>query len=200
MSNRKLRVFIVDDEERICISLASLLGTYGYDTASFPDVESLLKELGRARPDCILLDVRMPGIDGLEAQRMLSGQPHAPPVIMISGHGDIAMAVGALKSGAHDFIEKPIDDEELVKSIEQAIRKDSRKSGLAERFMSLSPREKSVAALVAEGYSTIAIASRLGISNRTVDHHRANILAKMQATSLPQLISMLLDAQRDGNG
>ncbi len=197
MSNRKHKVFIVDDEERICTSLASVLGTYGFETVAFHDVESLLKELGKTRPDCILLDVRMPGIDGLQAQRMLAGQLHAPPVIMMSGHGDIAMAVGALKGGAHDFIEKPIDDEALVKSIGDAVLKDSRRSGLAARYLSLSPREKAVAALVADGFSSFAIASRLSISNRTVDHHRANILAKMQATSLPQLISMLLEVRRD---
>ncbi len=190
---KRPHIFIVDDEERICTSLASILPTYGYGASTYMGAEALLKALASERPDLILLDVRMPGIDGLEAQKMLAARQDAPPVIIMSGHGDIAMAVAAVKAGAHDFIEKPIDDEKLAVSIAQALAQDAGKAGLAERFGRLSPRERSVAGLVAKGYSTIAIAGELGISNRTVDHHRASILAKMEATSLPQLISLLMD-------
>ncbi|MBL8789918.1 MAG: response regulator transcription factor [Rhizobiales bacterium] len=193
MTRKRPLIFIADDEERICTSLTSILNTYGYDARTFNGVDGLLEGLGRERPDLILLDVRMPGIDGLEAQKLLAARQDAPPVIIMSGHGDIAMAVTAVKSGAHDFIEKPIDDEKLAASIEQALVQHAGKSGVAERYARLSPRERSVAALVAKGYSTIAIAGELGISNRTVDHHRASILAKMEATSLPQLISLLMD-------
>lgn len=190
---KRPHIFIVDDEERICTSLASILPTYGYEASTYMGAEALLKALASERPDLILLDVRMPGIDGLEAQKLLAARQDAPPVIIMSGHGDIAMAVAAVKAGAHDFIEKPIDDEKLAVSIAQALAQDAGKAGLAERFGRLSPRERSVAGLVAKGYSTIAIAGELGISNRTVDHHRASILAKMEATSLPQLISLLMD-------
>ena len=194
MIRKRPHIFIVDDEERICTSLTSILTTYGYDASAYDSVEALLKGLAAARPDLILLDVRMPGVDGLEAQKLLAAREDSPPVIIMSGHGDIAMAVAAVKAGAHDFIEKPIDDEKLAASIAQALAQDAGKSGLAERLAKLSPRERSVAALVVKGYSTIAIAGELGISNRTVDHHRASILAKMEATSLPQLISLLMDA------
>ena len=193
MIRKRPHIFIVDDEERICTSLTSILTTYGYDASAYDSVEALLKGLAAARPDLILLDVRMPGVDGLEAQKLLAAREDSPPVIIMSGHGDIAMAVAAVKAGAHDFIEKPIDDEKLAASIAQALAQDAGKSGLAERLAKLSPRERSVAALVVKGYSTIAIAGELGISNRTVDHHRASILAKMEATSLPQLISLLMD-------
>ncbi|MFT3671528.1 response regulator transcription factor [Aestuariivirga sp.] len=194
MIRKRPHIFIVDDEERICTSLTSILTTYGYEASAYDSVEALLKALAAARPDLILLDVRMPGVDGLEAQKLLAAREDSPPVIIMSGHGDIAMAVAAVKAGAHDFIEKPIDDEKLAASIAQALAQDAGKSGLAERLAKLSPRERSVAALVVKGYSTIAIAGELGISNRTVDHHRASILAKMEATSLPQLISLLMDA------
>jgi len=195
MKRQRPHVFIVDDEERICTSLASILATYGYETSSHNSVEAMFAALQDMRPDCILLDVRMPGVDGLQGQRLLAERDAAPPVIVMSGHGDIAMAVAAMKSGAHDFIEKPVDDEKLAASIELALAARRSSSGAVERLAALSPRERTISALVAKGFSTFAIAAELGISNRTVDHHRASILAKMGATSLPQLISMLMAAE-----
>jgi two-component system, LuxR family, response regulator FixJ len=189
----KHSIMIVDDETAIRNSLASLLSTYGFETHTLASVEAMLNALQVSHPSCILLDVRMPGIDGLQAQKLLAEQDVSPPVIMMSGHGDIAMAVAAIKHGASDFIEKPIDDEKLVAAIELAIEKHSQKAGVAQRYASLSPREKVIAGLVAKGYSTLAIAAELGISNRTVDHHRANLSAKMQATSLPQLMGFLFE-------
>jgi len=189
----KHSIMIVDDETAIRNSLASLLSTYGFETHTLASVEAMLNALQVSHPSCILLDVRMPGIDGLQAQKLLAEQDVSPPVIMMSGHGDIAMAVAAIKHGASDFIEKPIDDEKLVTAIELAIEKHSQKAGVAQRYASLSPREKVIAGLVAKGYSTLAIAAELGISNRTVDHHRANLSAKMQATSLPQLMGFLFE-------
>lgn len=184
---------IVDDEAAIRDSLASLLSTYGFETQTLASVETMLHALQAGHPSCVLLDVRMPGIDGLQAQKLLAEHDVSPPVIMMSGHGDIAMAVSAIKHGASDFIEKPIDDEKLVAAIELAIEKHSQKAGVVQRYATLSPREKVIAGLVAKGYSTLAIAAELGISNRTVDHHRANLSAKMQATSLPQLMSFLFE-------
>lgn len=193
MTRKRSLIWIVDDEARICASLESILKTYGYDSKSFNSVDDFLIGLHVMRPDVVLLDVRMPGIDGLEAQRMLATQEESPPVIIMSGHGDVAMAVSAMKNGAHDFIEKPIDDERLAASIAQVLAQNSSRLGIRERFGRLSPRERLVAALVAKGYSTLAIASDLGISNRTVDHHRASILEKMEATSLSQLMSLLME-------
>jgi len=187
------RIMIVDDEIAIRDSLASLLSTYGYETECHESVQSMFEGLKNSRPSCILLDVRMPGVDGLQAQNLLAERELSPPVIMMSGHGDIAMAVSAIKNGAFDFVEKPINDEKLATAIELAISKDRQKTDVAQRYASLSPREKAIARLVAKGYSTLAIAAELGISNRTVDHHRANLSAKMQATSLPQLMGYLFE-------
>ena len=124
----KHSIMIVDDETAIRNSLASLLSTYGFETHTLASVEAMLNALQVSHPSCILLDVRMPGIDGLQAQKLLAEQDVSPPVIMMSGHGDIAMAVAALKHGASDFIEKPIDDEKLVAAIELAIEKHSQKA------------------------------------------------------------------------
>ena len=198
------KIMIVDDDEAIRLSLASVLKTYGYSVLLFEDAAKAIEKIPSLRPDCVLLDVRMPHIDGLTAQRMIAGSPSAPPVILITGHGDIPMAVKALKSGAADFIEKPIDDERLAEAIKSAI--ESRRIAavssmpnselLLQRFAQLTERERAVAGMVAEGYSSAAIAATMNISVRTVDHHRASILSKMQATSLPQLIRLLLDVQR----
>lgn len=196
MSNR---IAIVDDDEAVRNSLSAVLRTHGFGTKSYADAAEALEHLGAWNPDCIVADVRMPGMDGLAMQKILAGTPSAPPVILITGHGDIAMAVRAMKEGAYDFIEKPVDDELLANSIRAAIaarRANVRdKADTAEtlkRFQSLTERERTIATMVSEGYSTSAIASRLGISSRTVDHHRASIMAKMQATSLPQLMKHLL--------
>jgi FixJ family two-component response regulator len=192
-------IVIIDDEESVRRSLSSVLLSYGFKTTSYPDAEGALQEIDPLQTDCVLLDVRMPDIDGLTAQKIFSDITPELPVVMISGHGDIAMAVRAVKAGAFDFIEKPINDELLVASIRAAIgaRKKTSKGNkqlvaVKKRYELLTSREKSVASLVAEGYTTAAIAATLNISARTVDHHRASILAKLQATSLPQLIRFLL--------
>jgi two-component system, LuxR family, response regulator FixJ len=195
----KRSVLIVDDERSVRESLSSVLSTYGFKTTSCGNAREAMDRIQKSGPDCVVLDVRMPDMDGLSLQRMLTQTAAGLPVIMITGHADISMAVQAMRNGAFDFIEKPIDDELLVASITSAIeqRKQTVGSGpdeksLMARFRQLTDREKSVAEMVAEGYSSAAIASTFSISVRTVDHHRASVLAKMQATSLPQLIRYLL--------
>jgi two-component system response regulator FixJ len=193
-SNRSnvAKILVVDDDIAVCDSLKAILSTYGFEVAHLHSAEDLLQHLDAAKPDCILLDLRMPGIDGMAALRILASVPAVPPIIMISAHGDIAAAVEAMRNGAADFVEKPFDDEALhskISSAMEAHRKGQKGGGL---FNTLSPREKEVAGLVAKGYSTQAISLELGLSSRTVDHHRARILAKMEATSLPQLISRLV--------
>ena len=195
----KHSVLIVDDEQSVRKSLSSVLATYGFRTASCGNAREAMERIQKSAPDCVVLDVRMPDMDGLSLQRMLAQTAVGLPVIMITGHADISMAVQAMRNGAFDFIEKPVDDELLVASITSAIeqRKQTAASGpdeesLMARFGQLTDREKSVAEMVAEGYSSAAIASTFSISVRTVDHHRASVLAKMQATSLPQLIRYLL--------
>lgn len=192
-------IMLVDDDAAIRKSLGLLLETYGFHVSAYDSVSKALKAHARKRPDCIVLDVRMPEMDGLAAQRLLAESEDAPPVIFITGHGDVAMAVTAMKNGAFDFVEKPVDDERLVAAITAAIDNAGHGSfrqldrqALQKRYQTLTEREKAVARLVVDGYSTAAIASILEISPRTVDHHRARILAKMQATTLSQLMRHLL--------
>jgi two-component system response regulator FixJ len=197
------RIAVVDDDAAVRESLSAILRTYGFETETHASAAEALEALRRSPPDCIILDVRMPEMDGLTMQRIVSALPEAPPVILITGHGDITMAVRAMKDGAHDFVEKPVDDEALVRSIRTAIatragavRSEAEQRDLVERYHQLTERERTIADMVSEGYSTAAIAARLEISNRTVDHHRASIMAKMKATSLPQLLRFLISLQR----
>ena len=196
-------VLIIDDDAAVCASLSSVLATYGIDSASYTSPRTALEKLPEAGCDCLLLDVRMPELDGLSVLKILQSAGEHPPVIMITGHADVPMAVQAMKLGAADFIEKPVDDEKLVESIRSVLeqsRRDTEDLLLArqvrDRYATLTPREQAVADLVVDGYSSAAIAAKLNISVRTVDHHRASILAKMQATSLPQLLRYLLMVSR----
>lgn len=192
-------IMIVDDEAAVRDSLSSVLSTYGYDTVACSTARQALRDIDDLGPDCIVLDVRMPEIDGLQMLQLLKTGEGAPPVIIITGHADVPMAVRAMKSGAADFLEKPVVDEDLAASIAAAITASEQTSSepalvraMAERYATLTPRERDVAGMVVQGYSSSAIAAELAISVRTVDHHRAAILAKMQATSLPQLLRFLL--------
>jgi two-component system response regulator FixJ len=196
----KKNIMLIDDDAAIRKSLATLLETYGFSVSCHDSAVAALADVAIRKPDCVLLDVRMPDLDGLAAQRILAETADSLPVIFITGHGDVAMAVKAMKNGAYDFVEKPLDDERLVATIRSAIAETaSSGAGIMEtseiqrRFQSLTGREKDVAKLVVSGHSTAAIASILNISPRTVDHHRAKILAKMQATTLSQLMRRLLE-------
>lgn len=197
-------VLIVDDEEGVRQSLASVLSTYDLETSSACTAREGIEIVRTRSVGCVLLDVRMPELDGLAALRLIHAIKPGLPVIIITGHADVPMAVQAMKDGAHDFVEKPISDEVLVASIESALARHRRDAvqdpllnGILERYATLTPREQAVASLVMDGYSSAAIAATLEISVRTVDHHRASILAKMQATSLPQLLRFLLAVPRN---
>lgn len=197
-------IVIIDDDAAVCGSLSSVLATYGFRTHSFTSPRAAIDALPQLDCGCILLDVRMPELDGLTALKIIQSSGEACPIIMITGHADVPMAVQAMKLGAADFVEKPIDDETLVDSIRSAMERTVRDleevsltRTVRDRYATLTPREKSVATLVVEGYSSSAIAANLEISVRTVDHHRASILAKMQATSLPQLLKLLLLVPRE---
>jgi two-component system response regulator FixJ len=201
MAHAKPRILAIDDEEAVRQSLSSVLTTYNFTVVAF---ESALKALEMIRsdpPDVIILDVRMPDIDGLSVLKVASETAPGVPIIMLTGYGEVPVAVRAMKSGAFDFVEKPIDDVKLVDIINTAIQARSRlgsqsvaMSELTKRLASLSDRERTVAFMVADGYSSAAIAATLKISIRTVDHHRASTMAKMKATSLPQLLKLLLMA------
>lgn len=197
-------IIIIDDDEAVCQSLSSVLATYGIGSKYFTSPRKALEALAETACDCLLLDVRMPEIDGLSVLKILQSAGEHPPVVMITGHADVPMAVQAMKLGAADFIEKPVDDEKLAESIRSVVERSRRETedvSLAKqirlRYATLTPREQEVAELVVDGYSSSAIAASLNISVRTVDHHRASILAKMQATSLPQLLRFLLLVPKD---
>jgi two-component system, LuxR family, response regulator FixJ len=192
-------VHIVDDDGGLRESLAFLLRSAALEVRSFESAKAFLDELPHAVPGCVITDVRMPDMSGIELLRRLKELKISVPVVVITGHGDIALAVEAMKMGAADFFEKPFDDDLLVASVRAALRQreDQTKRGaeraeIEHRISSLSPREKDVLAGLIEGRANKQIAFDLGISPRTVEIYRANLMNKMQADSLSGLVRMAL--------
>ena len=192
-------VHIVDDDEGLRESLAFLLRTANLEVRSFESAKAFLDKLPHAMPGCVITDVRMPDMSGIELLRRLKELKIGIPVIVITGHGDIALAVEAMKMGATDFFEKPFDDHLLVASVRAALRRreDQTKRGaeraeIEHRISGLSPREKDVLAGLIQGRANKQIAFDLGISPRTVEIYRANLMYKMQADSLSDLVRMAL--------
>lgn len=199
MSSATPTVFLVDDDEAVRDSLALLLNSMGYATAGYATAQQFLSDFRPDRPGCLIADVRMPGMSGLELQAHLAAQGVILPVIVITGHGDVAMAVAALKSGAADFIEKPFDDQALIASVRHALDRDRALrqarmeiAVLQARLDQLTPREKEVMERVVAGDLNKVIAARMGISARTVEIHRARVMEKMGAQSLSELVRMAL--------
>jgi FixJ family two-component response regulator len=190
-------VFVVDDDPSVRKSLERLLRSAGLQSKAF---SSAVEFLGFDRPDapgCLVLDVQMPELDGLELQHSLSEGHIGLPIIFITGHGDISMGVQAMKAGAVDFLPKPFDDEDLLRAVRQAIAKDRRdrelRSGVSviqQRAASLSPRERQVYEHVVIGMPNKQIARRLGIKEKTVKVHRGQVMQKMHAGSLAELVRM----------
>lgn len=195
----KNRVAIIDDDAPARTSLMEVLKTYGYAVADFTSGLEFMATPDIAAFQCVLLDIRMPEIDGIEVQKRLRERGLTTPIIFITGHGDVPLAVRAMRGGAFDFVEKPVHDEELNAAIEAAIASVKREaiepdseSRHAERLARLTPREREVMDLVVEGRSSAAIGIILGVSHRTVDHHRARILEKMEVASIAGLIRAVL--------
>lgn len=193
-------VWIVDDDDAVCDSLKLLLQTVGLEAKTFPDGRSFLEEFDDGLPGCVVVDLRMPGMSGLELQEALHQRRSMLPVIFITGHGTVDSAVHAMRAGAIDFLQKPFDDQELLDTIQRAIRRDrdsrqtlSAREELAELFTTLTNREREVMALVVEGHANKVIASDLGVSERTIEIHRSRVMKKMKANSLPHLVRMALD-------
>ena len=200
-SRDRSTVFVADDDEPVLDSLRLLLESHGYAVVCFASGEALLAALDApdAVPNCAIVDVRLPGLSGLGLQQRLHQRNKDIPVIIITGHGDIDMAVRALKAGAFDFIEKPFDDRRLLDSITDAMAGTARRrtttetvAALAARHAELSDRQRQVMNLVAEGMVNKAIAARLGISPRTVEIYRARVMEKMGARNLAELVRMAL--------
>jgi two-component system, LuxR family, response regulator FixJ len=200
MSGKRL-VYIVDDDEAVRDSLELLLSSAGFETLAFNSAESFLTHPQKAAGGCLLSDIRMPGISGVELMEVLRARGATCPVVLITGHGDVQMAVEAMKRGAHDFIEKPFDDERLIGAISTALAKGggtreapSVDPEAAERLGSLSRRERQVMEGLVGGLSNKAIARDYGISPRTVEVYRANLMTKMHAASLAELVQIALRA------
>ena len=198
LSNSQV-VHVIDDDADVRQSLAFLLSTAGLAVRVHESAASFLAGLDGIQDGCIVTDVRMPGIDGIELQRRLKLMNNSMPVIVITGHGDVALAVEAMKAGALDFIEKPFGDEVLLEAIRSALSKrsgDRERSAATDeirtRMAGLSERERQVLEGLVAGKPNKVIAYDLGISARTVEIYRANVMTKMQADSLSGLVRMVL--------
>ncbi|MCC6919338.1 MAG: response regulator transcription factor FixJ [Alphaproteobacteria bacterium] len=203
----ELTVHVVDDDEGARDSIAFLLKAAGLSVRCYESASALLERLPLLEQGCIVTDVRMPGINGLELTRRLKDLPTPFPVVMITGHGDVPLAVEAMKAGIEDFIEKPFDDEVLLSAIGLALERTRNRQhqtfdrqAASDRYETLSPREKEVLDGVVAGRANKVIAYDLGISPRTVEIYRANVMTKMQASSLSGLVRMALMLGRSPAG
>jgi len=199
MSNPDIVVHIVDDEEVVRNSLAFLLGTSGFAVRVHESASAFLDVAPSIRNGCLITDLRMPDMDGVELLRRLRQMDALPPAIVISGHGDVQMAVEAMKNGAFDFIEKPFSDDVLIAAIEHAVqqaalrtRDSAATQEILSRLASLSERETQVLKGVVDGLPNKVIAYELGLSSRTVEVYRAGLMGKMNAGSLSELVRMVL--------
>jgi len=192
-------VHVIDDDADVRQSLAFLLTSAGLTVRMHDSALAFLDVLPEIKDGCVVTDVRMPGMDGLELQRRLRQQKARLPVIVMTGHGDVPLAVEAMKSGAVDFIEKPFEDEVLLSAIRSALARqaqasdrDARATEIQQRIAKLSEREREVLDRLVAGKANKVIAFELGISPRTVEVYRANVMTKMQADSLSELVRMAL--------
>lgn len=200
MSN-KATVVVVDDDEAVRDSLETMLEAEGFAVEAFADADRFLEGYRPMPNSCLLIDVRMPGMDGIELLTKLATRVSSPPVILITGHGDVPMAVRAIKLGAVDFIEKPFAASTIVRSIRDALAvcrpAPAAEPEVQRRLVRLTERERQVLEQLVVGHSNKAIALELGISPRTVEIHRARVMEKMQAQSLSHLVRMALAAGVD---
>lgn len=198
MDSEKATVFIVDDDQAVRDSLSMLVETVELRPQTFGNAQEFLDSYDRSQAGCLVVDVRMPGMNGLELQSRLAVEGIDIPVVIITGHGDVFMAVQALKAGAVDFIEKPFRDQELLNSIQRAIAIDEKvrkeqgeRDKVEVRLEQLTPREREVMNLLAKGKSNKEVAAELDISRKTVDFHRVRILEKMGVDSLVELVLLM---------
>jgi two-component system response regulator FixJ len=199
-----MTIALIEDDEAALESLRLLLESRGLAVHGFRSAEAFLESSHEPSPACVVSDVRLPGLSGLDLQRTLKERGIAAPVILITGHGDIAMAVTAMKEGAFDFVEKPYDAERLIAIIGKALSagqrlrsRESQRQDLLERLAELSPRQKEVMHLVAEGLSNKEIALRLGISPRTVENYRAWVMERMGAVNVADLVRKVMTIDRE---
>lgn len=194
-------VFVVDDDAAVRASICMLLKSVGIASTPLASAQEFLAGFDPHAPGCLLLDVRMPGMSGLELQQQLNQRGAILPVIFITGHGDVPMAVEAMQHGAFDFLQKPFRDQDLIDRVTKALARDresrqelQKHEEVRARLASLTPREHDVLQLLAQGQPNKVMASELGLSQRTVEIHRAHVMEKMRARSVAQLVRMMLDA------
>ena len=195
-------VFVVDDDEAVRASLRLLLKSVGLPATAYSSAQEFIASYDPKHPGCVVLDVRMPGMSGLELQQILNMRGATIPVIFITGHGDIPMAVEAMQHGAFDFLQKPFRDQDLLDRVQRALERDHRtrqelkeKDRIQDRLTSLTPREHEVLSLITRGKPNKVVAADLGVSQRTVEIHRARVMEKMGASSFAQLVRMVLDTE-----
>jgi two-component system response regulator FixJ len=209
MKDRLPMVYVVDDDAAARSSLRLLLKSLGLAATAYESAAAFLAAYDKEQPGCLLLDVRMPGMSGIDLQHQLNRQGAIVPVIFVTGHGDVAMAVEAMQHGAFDFLQKPFRDQELLDRVQRALARDRANRAqlrgheeIRQRLGSITPRERDVLELVVGGAANKAIAYELGISQRTVEIHRARVMEKMNAASLAHLVQMTLvigPARRPGS-
>jgi FixJ family two-component response regulator len=198
-------ILIVDDDEAMRRSMTFLFASVGLEAESFPTADAFfaaLPTLDATRPGALVLDVRMPGMSGLELQRRLVDRDFALPILIVTGHGDVPMAVEALKAGAHDFIEKPFKEQYLLDTVEAAIRRShealargAQRRTLDERYARLGKREREVLEGVLAGKPNKVVAFELDLSIKTIEAYRASIMTKMEAGSLAELARMMASSE-----
>jgi two-component system response regulator FixJ len=202
MSDREQTVFVVDDDEEVRDSLTLLLESVGLKADGFGSAREFLDAYDPNRSGCLILDIRMPGMSGIELQQRLNDKRAIVPVIVITGHGDVSLAVKAMKGGAIDFLQKPFDQQELLDRVHQALADDAERwqqlderQAVVDRLATLTPRERQVMELIVAGQTNKNVASAFGVSQRTVEVHRARVMEKTEASSLAHLVRMSLLAR-----
>jgi two-component system, LuxR family, response regulator FixJ len=196
------RIFIVEDDDAVRESLQLVLESLGHTVSAFPSASAFLEKFNSDLAGCLVLDIRMPGMNGMELQRKLNDSNSMLPIIFVTGHGDVPMAVEAMQQGAFDFIQKPYREQQLLEKIDRALQldKENRESlqqrqAILAHLQELTPREMDVLLLMIEGKANKVIAADLDISQRTVEIHRARVMEKLRANSLAHLVRMVMQIE-----
>ena len=202
MKEKTATVFVVDDDAGVRSSIRMLLRSIGLAATPVASAQEFLAAFDPAQPGCLVLDIRMPGMSGMELQQELNLRGATIPVIFITGHGDVPMAVEAMQHGAFDFLQKPFRDQDLIDRVQKALARDQetraalqKHDQIRQRLASLTPREMEVLELMTKGQQNKVMAAELGLSQRTVEIHRAHVMEKMGVSSVAQLVRMVLDTQ-----
>lgn len=197
MTAERTVLHVIDDDASWRKSVQRLLSAVGYEVALYESAEIFLATASLDAPGCILLDLRMPGLTGLQLQQRLADAGHAPPIVFLSGHGDIPISVQAMRSGAEDFLTKPVETDVLIRAVARAVARDredrarnQQLDALRARVDALTPAERKVLTLVVQGRLNKQVAAELGTTERTVKWHRHNIMQKLELDSLAQLVSL----------